>query len=274
VLQVADRRFGLVEPARGRGQRDLMWPGHVKAERLGPDDELAHVGVAAQQVVDELAAQRLLPPHHLPARVVVALRQACDGLIDHMKYRGRRRPHHLTVSGADNGRQLQPQAPRRGQIQLDRAPGGHPHLRCPAAEEPDGVELGRTGLATRGRGVRQQRQVVTEELDRDVPDVPAGAVRNLGQPRAVFAARPDSGAGPPRRAAVSHGWALCRRCDRDADVHVYATLHHLADAECCRSSAIYSALLGRIPACCRTRPPTRVAVVRRGTGACPPRAAM
>ena len=65
AFEGADRRFGLVQPARGCGQRDLVGPGHVEAEGLGPLDEPAYVGVAAQQVVDELAPQRLLPPDRL-----------------------------------------------------------------------------------------------------------------------------------------------------------------------------------------------------------------
>ena len=53
VLHCADRGVDVLRAAAGRGQRDLVRSGHVQPERFGPLDQPSHIGVAAQQVVDE-----------------------------------------------------------------------------------------------------------------------------------------------------------------------------------------------------------------------------
>ena len=79
-----------------------MGAGHVEAEGHGSFHQPADVGVGAQQVLDELAPQRLLPPHHLPARVVVPVRQVRDGLVDHMQHRRGCATDDLAVPGPDD----------------------------------------------------------------------------------------------------------------------------------------------------------------------------
>jgi hypothetical protein len=76
--------------------------GHVQPEGLGPFHEPAHVGVAAQQVLDELVAQRLLPPDHLPAGLGVSLGQARNSIVDHAEDGGGGDPHRLIVPLADH----------------------------------------------------------------------------------------------------------------------------------------------------------------------------
>ena len=106
---------------------------HVQPEGLGSLDESAHVGVAAQQVLDEFPAQGFLPPDHLPAGVVVSLGQARDGLIDHVEHGRGGHTHGLAVPGPDDHGQLLPQATGRGQVELDGAARRHPQLgRSPA----------------------------------------------------------------------------------------------------------------------------------------------
>ena len=101
---------GIIESAGGRGQRDLVRAGHVQPEGLGPFDEPAHIGVAAQQVLDELPAQGLLPSHHLPAGLGVALGQAGDRGVDHVQHGVGGGPHGVAVPRADHHRQLAPTA--------------------------------------------------------------------------------------------------------------------------------------------------------------------
>jgi hypothetical protein len=86
LFQGADRRLGVAQRPGGRGERDLVGSRHVEPEGLGSYDESAHVGVAAQQVLDELPAQGFLPSRHLSAGVGVALGQAGDGFVDDVEH--------------------------------------------------------------------------------------------------------------------------------------------------------------------------------------------
>ena len=198
--------------SRPVGAASATWcgPGHVQAERLGPLHEPADVGVAAQQVVDELAPQRLLPPHHLPAGVGVALGQAGDGLVDHVQHRGGGGSDGLAVARPDDRGQLLPQPAGRRQVQLHGTARRHPQLGRSPAEQADRVELGGVGLAARGRGVGEERQVVAEQLDRHAADVAAGAPRHVGQPRVTGGRRLDLRAYPLPGVAVGHD-SLSRR---------------------------------------------------------------
>ena len=185
TFQRADRRLGVREPAGGRGQRHLMRPGHVQAEGLGPFHQPAHVGVAAQQVLDELPPQRLLPAHHLPAGLGVALGQAGDRGVDHVQHGVGGGPHGAAVPRADHHRELSPQPTGRAEVELDGAARRHAELGGPSAEQAHRVELGGVGLAPGGGGVGQHRQVVAEQLHRNPAGLPAGGLRDLGQPRVI-----------------------------------------------------------------------------------------
>ena len=61
------------DPLTGRGQRHLVGQAQVKAERFGTLDHPSDIGIAAQQVVDELSPERFLLTDHLPPRALIAL---------------------------------------------------------------------------------------------------------------------------------------------------------------------------------------------------------
>ena len=70
----------------------------VDAERLGPLHHAGDVGVAAQEVVDELAPQRLLVPDHLPPCGLVSLDEGGDGVVEHAEHRLGRCPDLFRVA--------------------------------------------------------------------------------------------------------------------------------------------------------------------------------
>ena len=165
-LQRADRRVGVGQPPARRGQRDLVDPGEVQPERLGAFHQGAEIGVAAQQVVDQFAAQRLLPADQVAAGHRVALGERRDGVVDDVQDGRRGGAHRLAVAGAHHHRQVLPQPPRRGQVQLHHPARGDALLGGPPAEQAHRVQLAALGPASVHRGVGQQRQIVAEQLHR------------------------------------------------------------------------------------------------------------
>ena len=133
-LQRADRRVGVGQPPARRGQRHLMDSGEIEPERFGAFHQGAQIGVAAQQVVDQLAAQGLLPADQVAARDRIAFGERRDGVVDDVQDRSGGGAHRLPVAGAHHHRQVLPQPPRRRQVQLHHPPGGDTLLRGPPAE--------------------------------------------------------------------------------------------------------------------------------------------
>ena len=72
-----DRGFGW------RGEQHLVAAPEVQSEGLGPLDKSGNVRVAAQQIVEELAACRLLLSNHLPPGGLMALDQHLHRIVDH-----------------------------------------------------------------------------------------------------------------------------------------------------------------------------------------------
>ena len=184
-FQGADRRVGIGQPPARRGQGDLVNAGEVEPERLGPFHQGAQVGVAAQQVVDQFAAQRLFPADQVAARDRVAFGERRDRVVDDVQHRGGGGAHRLAVAGAHHHRQVLPQPPRRRQVQLHHPPGGDALLRGPPAEQTHRLQLAALGPASVDGRVGQQRQVLTEQLHRHTPGVPAGTLRDTDKPRVV-----------------------------------------------------------------------------------------
>ena len=95
-FEVADRRCGFVEPPR---QRDLVWSGHFQAERLGPARPACPRRRHYVRSWSSRNSRRSVSSHRtICRRVVVALGQASDRLVDHMED-SRRHANDLTVSG-------------------------------------------------------------------------------------------------------------------------------------------------------------------------------
>ena len=113
-----------------------MGAGQVEAEGLGTLHQLAQVGVAAEQVVDELASQGLLPADQLATRFGVALGERRHRVVHDLQHRGRRRPDRGVVAVPDDGGELGPHPAGRGQIQVDATTDGDSLLGGAAALRP------------------------------------------------------------------------------------------------------------------------------------------
>ena len=113
----------------------------VEPERLGAFHQGAQVGVAAQEVVDQFAAQRLFPADQVSARVRVAFGEPGDREVDNVQHRGGGGAHRLAFAGAHRQRQVLPQPPRRRQVQLNHPPGGDTLFRGPPAEQTHRLQL-------------------------------------------------------------------------------------------------------------------------------------
>ena len=103
-------------PAR-LGEGDLMGAGQVEAEGFGSLHELAQVGVAAKQVVDEVSSQGLFLADQFAARLGMAVCEGRHRLVHDLQERFGCCPHGLVVALADDGREL---GPRRGEPRTGR----------------------------------------------------------------------------------------------------------------------------------------------------------
>jgi hypothetical protein len=153
----------------------------VDAERLGSFHEQGDVGVTAQQVVDELGPLRFLMADHVPPLGLVTVDQHADRVVEHPQHRLGSAADLLGVRRADDHGQLPPQSPRRGQVQVHRASGADPLRGRAPSELAHGVELERVGTSAVDRGVRQERQVVPEQLHGCLAGVRCRG-RDRGQP--------------------------------------------------------------------------------------------
>jgi hypothetical protein len=138
----------------------------VDAERLGALDQPGDVGVPAQQVVDELDPLRLLGTDHLPPLGLVAVDQHADGVVEDPQHRLGGAADLLRVRRAHHDRQLPPEPPGGGQIQVHCPPGTDPLRGGAASQLADGVQFPCVRPSAVDRGVGQQRQVLPEQLRR------------------------------------------------------------------------------------------------------------
>ena len=192
-FQGADRHVSIRQPAGRGSQGHPVRPAQVQAEGLSPLDQAGQVGIATQQVVDQLAAQRLLPADPLPASGLVAPDECSHRAVDDAHHRLSGGAHLLAVPGAHRERKPPPQPPRRRQVQVDSPRRGHTLLSGPAPQDGHGRQLPLTGLTPRYRRISQQRQVVAQQLDRS-PRTARGGHRHRSQP--VIVARPGRGCPP------------------------------------------------------------------------------
>jgi hypothetical protein len=70
-----------------REERDAVRFAQVDAERLRLLHQPGDVGVAAEQVVDELGPLRLLGTDHVPPLGLVAVHEHSDGIVEHPQHR-------------------------------------------------------------------------------------------------------------------------------------------------------------------------------------------
>ena len=100
-----------------RGEHHLVAAAQVQPERFGTFDEPGDIGVAAEQIVDELPPSRLLLADHLPAGVLMALHEYLHRIIDHPKHGVSGRPNLVPLPrGRQDRGDLPPQPPRRRQV--------------------------------------------------------------------------------------------------------------------------------------------------------------
>ena len=103
-----------------------MGAGQVEAEGFGSLDELAQVGVAAKQVIDQVASEGLLPPHEFAARLGMAVCEGGHCLVHDLEERFCCCPHGLAVALPNDSRKFGPDAASRGQVEVDAATHRHP----------------------------------------------------------------------------------------------------------------------------------------------------
>jgi hypothetical protein len=92
-------------------ERHVVVLAQVDPERLGARHHPGHVGVPAEQVVDELAAQCLLVADHVAPLGLVTVDEDTDGVVEHAEDRLGGAAHLLRVGRPHHHRQLPPQAP-------------------------------------------------------------------------------------------------------------------------------------------------------------------
>ena len=139
------------------GKGDLVGTRQVESERLGALHQFAQVRVPPEQILDKLPSDGLLPTHPLATSLGVTLGESRDGVVHDMQHRGGRRPYRIAIAFQDDGGQLAPHPPRRGQVQVDSLTGRDsllgsapalPSYRVDLAtsrEPPDGGCLGEHG---------------------------------------------------------------------------------------------------------------------------------
>ena len=209
-FQGADRHVSIRQPAGRGSQGHPVRPAQVQAEGLSPLDQAGQVGIATQQVVDQLAARRLLPADPLPASGLVAPDECSHRAVDDPHHRLSSGAHLLAVAGAHRERKPPPQPPRRRQVQVDSPRRGHTLLSGPAPQDGHGRQLPLTGLTPRHCGISQQRQVVAQQLDRS-PRTARGGHRHRSQPVIVAWTRPRAPALAAPPAPAGRGPMPCSR---------------------------------------------------------------
>jgi hypothetical protein len=149
-----------------RGEGDAVGLAQVDPERLGALDHGRDVGVPAQQVIDEFAAQRLLVAHRGSPFRLVTVDEGAHRVVEAAQHRLRCPPHLLGVAGAVDERQFPPQPPGSGEVEVHGPPCADPLRGGLPAELADRIELpGLRPAAVDGR-VGEDRQVLTEQVGR------------------------------------------------------------------------------------------------------------
>jgi hypothetical protein len=159
--------------------------GQVQPERLGAFHQRPQIGVAAQQIVDQLPAQRHFAPDQVPARDSEAFGKRRDGLIENVQHRCRSGTHRLAISRTHYQRQLLPESPRSRQIQLHHPAGRDALLGRRAPEQTHCLQFPAHGSAPVDRSVQQQRQILPQQFHRHASGVAAGPFGHGDQPRPV-----------------------------------------------------------------------------------------
>jgi len=139
----------------------------VQSEGLGPLDKSGNVRVAAQQIVEELAACRLLLSNHLPPGGLMALDQRLHRIVDHPQDSLRGCTNLVSVARLHDHRYVLPQPPGRRKIQVYRLVGVDALLGCESTKSPNCGKLALLGAPAREGRVGQEDEVLTEQLDRD-----------------------------------------------------------------------------------------------------------
>jgi hypothetical protein len=208
---VQDQAFQRADSGLDRGQaplwsrqRDLVGASQVQPERFGAVSELAEMGVAAEQVVDQLSSKGLLASNELAARFGMSLCEGSHGVLDDLQHRLGGCSYRRAVAYADNRGKLVPHPPGRGEVEVHPLSRGHAGLGSAPTEQAHRSDLAAGGTAPRYGGLGEHRQVVAEELLRNVTGVVAGALRHLAQPVIVSGSgqRVPLGHGPPARRVV------------------------------------------------------------------------
>ena len=145
-----------------------MAPAQIKPKRFRPLNQARDVGVAAQQIVDELPPRRLLLSNHLPPRCLMALDQYFHGVVDHPQHSFRSGPHLLAVPRPHDHRYLLPQPPSRREVQVDRLIGVDALHCCASTKSPNRCQLPLLRPSPRKGGVSKNVQILTQQLDRRV----------------------------------------------------------------------------------------------------------
>ncbi len=92
--------------------------------------------------------------------------QRLDGIVDDTQHGLGRGAHLVPVTRPNDQRQHTPQPPRRRQIEVDGLAGADAMFGRTTTHLTDGLELSFLRPAPRRGGVRKDRQILTEQLDR------------------------------------------------------------------------------------------------------------
>ncbi len=166
---------------RGAHQHHLVRAGQPKSQPLPPGQQVGHGAPAGQQVLEELAALRLLPAGDRqvgPLEPARGRRHRVVRGVQHGQHGGPQ--HHRRVAA---GGQFAPQPPGRRQVQVDQAAQGNPALRglLPGPGVPGKFRGGQAAPAA--KRLKHSGQVVAEQPGRDTAGLAARGASDRRQVR-------------------------------------------------------------------------------------------
>jgi hypothetical protein len=116
-------------------------PRQVKAKRFGTSYQVAQIGVATQQILDQLASLSLLATDHLATGFGVSLGKRRHRPLHHLQHSLSSRADRDALRLADRGRELLPHSTGRREIQIDTSHNRDPLFGSTAALLSHRVDL-------------------------------------------------------------------------------------------------------------------------------------